>query len=388
MRILFWSAGFWPTMGGVEVLAAKLLPALQGRGHKFIVVAPKCYSNLTDHEQYNGIPVYRLPFRNSFTENTIDYVIDIRREVLKLKQDFQPDLVHINAVSRGDFFHFTTNNAYRVPSLVTLHGQWEKEIEPVVGHTLRSADWIAGCSGAILDRARQLVPEITPRSSIVYNAVEAPPISPEPLPFGAPRIVCLGRLAPEKGIDLALAAFATIVTRFPHARLIIAGDGRLKYALQRQAADCGIAHAVDFIGWVAPKAVPSLLNASTVLLMPSRQDSMPLVALETASMARPIVATNVGGLPEVVAHRETGLLVEKEDIPALADAVSYLLDHPEVAVSMGQAARRRAQTIFSWEQHVDAYDALYRKLRRQEPSVHGDQSSIYRRKNDACGNKM
>ena len=92
---------------------------------------------------------------------------------------------------------------------MTLHGQWEKEIEPVVGHTLRSADWIAGCSAAILDRARQLVPEIIPRSSIVYNAVETPPFLPEPLPFGAPRIVCVGPLVPEKGIDLALAAVAS-----------------------------------------------------------------------------------------------------------------------------------------------------------------------------------
>jgi glycogen(starch) synthase len=362
MRILFWSATFWPAIGGVQVLAAQLLPVLQERGHEFVVITPKSYSNITEHTRYKGIPVNRLPFRNSYNENTIDYVLDIRRQVLKIKQDFRPDLVHINAVSRGDFFHLTTNNAHRVPLLVTLHGQWEREIEPVVGHTLRSADWIAGCSGTILERARQLVPEINPRSSIVYNAVEAPPLLPAPLPFGAPRIVCLGRLAPEKGIDLALAAFASIVTRCPQARLVIAGDGPLRLDLQRQAFDCAIAHAVDFIGWVAPKAVPSLINASTIVLMPSRQDSLPLVALEAALMARPIVATNVGGLPEVVAHQETGLLVEKEDIRGLADAVTYLLTHPEAAVSMGQAARRRAQIIFAWERHVEAYDSLYRTL--------------------------
>jgi glycogen(starch) synthase len=362
MRILFWSATFWPMIGGVEVLAAQLLPALQERGYEFVVITPKSYSNLPDHTSYHGIPVHRLQFRNSFAQSTLDFVLDTRRQVAKLKQDFAPDLVHINAVSRGDFFHLATNNTCRVPSLVTLHGQWEKEIEPVVGHTLRRADWIAGCSGAILDRARQLVPEITPRSSIIYNAVEASPFSPEPLPYAAPRILCLGRLAPEKGIDLALAAFASIVTRYPRARLVIAGDGPLRLELQRQAFDCGIANAVDFIGWVAPKAVASLLNTTTVLLMPSRQDSLPLAALEADLMARPIVATNVGGLPEVVAHQETGLLVEKEDIRGLADAVTYLLAHPESTVSMGQAARRRAQTIFGWKRHVEAYDTLYRTL--------------------------
>jgi glycogen(starch) synthase len=375
-------------MGGVEVLAAKLLPALQGRGHKFIVIAPKCYSNLAEHEQYNGIPIYRLPFQNRYAEKTIDYVLDIRRQVLKIKQEFHPDLVHINAVSRGDFFHLTTNNAHRVPSLVTLHGQWEREIEPVVEHTLRGADWIVGCSRAILHRASQLAPEISCRSSVILNGVDEPPLPPEPPPFDAPRILYLGRLAHEKGIDLALTAFATIMGRFPHARLIIAGDGPLKGDLQTQAIACGVAHAVDFIGWVAPKAVPSLINASTIVLLPSRRDSLPLVALEAASMARPIVASNVGGLPEVVVHRETGLLVEKEDIRALGDAVSYLLHHPDVAVSMGRAARRRAEKIFSWERHVDAYDALYQKFARQQPSIRVDQSSLDRNNNDTCENKI
>jgi glycogen(starch) synthase len=123
-----------------------------------------------------------------------------------------------------------------------------------------------------------------------------------------------------------------------------------------------IYHAVQFIGWVAPDKVTALINTSTIVLMPSRQDSLPLVALEAALLARPIVATRVGGLPEVVLHRETGLLVEKEDIIGLADAVNWLLAHPAAAISMGQAARGRVETEFGWERHVAAYDGLYRNL--------------------------
>jgi glycogen(starch) synthase len=119
---------------------------------------------------------------------------------------------------------------------------------------------------------------------------------------------------------------------------------------------------VDLIGWVAPGQVPSLINASTIVLMPSRQDSMPLVALEASLMARPIVATRVGGLPEVVAHEETGLLVESENSRALALAVVSLLSHPEVAGRMGESARARAQRLFDWQHHVNTYDALYREL--------------------------
>jgi glycogen(starch) synthase len=329
-------------------------------------VTPKRYSDLSDEGQWNGIPIHRLSFRNNDTANAVDYVVEIRRKVVQLKQSFAPDLVHINAVSRGDFFQLITNSR-RTPLLVTLHGKWEQQIEPVVEQTLRKADWVAGCSAAILDQGRQLVPEITSRSSVIYNGLEMPPLAPEPLPFDPPRIVCMGRLAPEKGLDIALAAFVAVLARFPEARLIIAGDGALRDELRQQAADLNVARAVDFMGWVAPEAVPALINTSTIVLMPSREESLPLVALEAAAMARPIVATRVGGLPEVVAHRETGLLVETEDRRGFAEAVSFLLENREAAVRMGKAARARAQTLFNWDRHVDAYDQLYQKLAGSEP---------------------
>lgn len=363
MRVLFWSLGFWPNIGGIEVLAAKLLPALRERGHEFIVVAPKSHSELPDETQYQGFPIHRFCFQGA--PNSIDQLVEIRQRIVKLKRTFAPDLVHINGVGPANFFHLTTNHAHKTSDLVTLHGQWNIQANGIVGDILRAAHWVAGCSAAILEQGRRLMPEITERSSIVYNGLDAPSLSPAPLPFDAPRLLCLGRLAPEKGMDLALTAFASIVARFPQARLIVAGDGPLRSELQHQAAACGIDHAVDFIGWVAPDKVPALINASTIVLMPSREDSLPLVALEAASMARPIVATRVGGLPEIVAHEETGLLVASESSDALADAVVFLLSRPDLAKRMGDRARSRAQRVFSWAHHIDAYDALYRKLAAQ-----------------------
>jgi glycogen(starch) synthase len=365
MRILFWSSTFWPNVGGVEVLAARLLPALRTRGYEFTVVTPKSHSALPDQEKYQGIPIHRFSFRNDSTPSIIDYVIEMREKVVKLKHTFDPDLIHINAVGRGDFFHLVTNTAYKAPFLVTLHGQWEKRIEPIVEHTLRNADWVAGCSAAIIERGRQLVPEIVSHSSVIHNGFELPLLTPQPLPFDAPRILCLGRLAQQKGFDLALGAFRSIIMRFPRARLIIAGNGPARTELEKQAAKEKISHAVEFIGWVAPEGVPALINDATMVLMPSRQDSFPLVALEAAGMARPVVATRVGGLPEIVLHKQTGLLVDKEDREGLAQAVFFLIDNPDAAVQMGNAARRRVETAFSWERHVDAYDALYRQLIKQ-----------------------
>jgi glycogen(starch) synthase len=170
------------------------------------------------------------------------------------------------------------------------------------------------------------------------------------------------RLVPAKGFDLALTALASIIDRFPNIRLVVAGDGSARSALEQQAADLGLRQVVEFVGWVEPDEVPRLLNTATMVLLPSRREGLPLVAVQAALMARPIVATRVSGLPEVVVHQQTGWLVEKEDSRSLAEAIAFLLEHLETAIQMGQAARRRAQEVFSWRHCVAAYDALYQRL--------------------------
>ena len=378
MRVLFWTLNFWPHIGGIEVLAAKLLPALRDRGHEFVVVAPKNDPALPDEARYQGIPIRRLSLQNIAHPNGIDHLIELRKKVVDLKRGFGPDLVHINGVGPSNFFHLTTHHIQPVPLLVTLHGQWETPADAIVCRTLRAADWVAGCSAAILERGRQLVPEIADRSSIIYNGLDVPRPSPNPLPFCEPRILCLGRLSAEKGPDLALAAFPSVLERFPGTRLIVAGDGPLRSELAQQAADLGISHAVDLIGWVAPDAVPSLINSVTIVLMPSRHDSLPLVALEAAWMGRPIVATRVGGLPECVVDGKTGTLVKSEDIDGLGRALTSLLDAPDMAVNFGHAGRLRVQELFTWQHHVNAYDALYRRLCNNGPDPIRGASSLRR----------
>jgi glycogen(starch) synthase len=138
--------------------------------------------------------------------------------------------------------------------------------------------------------------------------------------------------------------------------------------LQKQAAGLGLTDQVEFPGWVEFEKLPALLNSVTMVLMPSRWlEGFGLVALDAALMARPIVATRSGGVPEVVVHGHTGLLVEREDRAAFADAITYLLDHPDLATRMGQAARSRAQAVFAWDRHVDAFDRLYQQLLEQAP---------------------
>jgi glycogen(starch) synthase len=367
MRILFWSETFWPRVGGVENLAAKLLPALQSRGYEFVVVTWENIE-LPDVIHYQGIPVYRLPFFSG-GRGSLEPMLEIRRRVAKLKRDFTPDLVHINSYGRSVLFHLNTTGAHRAPVLVTLHQALPDEPveqDSLLGNLLRAADWVTACSASVLTHARRLVPEITPRSSFIANALEAPTFDPGPISFHPPRLLCLGRLVTEKGFDLALAAFQAVLSRFPGARLVIAGDGSERERLQQQMIRLELANSVEFAGKVAPETAAHLIDQSTLVLIPSRLEGFGLVALEAAWMARPVVATRVGGLPEVVVHEQTGLLVENENSQALAEAIAFLLDHPETATRLGRAARSRAEAVFGWERHVDTYDALYRKLGDRE----------------------
>lgn len=368
MRVLYWTQLFWPYIGGVEVLATRFLPAMRERGHEFIVVTSHGSLHLPDHAEYKGIPVHRFEFQAALAEGNLDQLMAARQAVARLKKRFKPDLIDINFTDPSVFFNLHTAEAHPAPVLVSIRlalpeQQPAGRPDTLLGQTLRSADWVTANSAAILADAHQLVPEIIPRSSVIYNGLDTPSVQPSPLPFEMPLLLCLGRVVEDKAFDLALKAFAALVDRFPQARLCIAGDGPARPALEQQAAELGVTDVVQFPGWIVPEEVPELINSATIIIMPSRwREAFGLVALQAAQMARPVVATRVGGLPEVVAHGQTGLLVENENVPALTEAIAFLLVNPEVAAEMGRAGRRRAQALFSWERHIDAYDDLYEKL--------------------------
>jgi glycogen synthase len=369
MRILFWSELFWPYAGGPELLGARLIRALASRGYDFTVVTSHDYLELPDEAHYNGIPVYRFPFRAAVANADIRQLINVRQDIGRLKRVLAPHLIHINALGPSALFTGPTGGADGPQLLVTLHtlhGQLENARnagpDTLLKKTLGSAVWVTCVSEAVLDDARRQVPEITASSSVIYNGLEEPDIALKPLPFATPRLLCLGRLVAAKGFDLALNAFAKLIDRFPLARLIIAGDGPMRQALQEQAYRLGLNNQVEFAGWIAPQKVRELINTATAVVMPSRREGLPLVGIEAAQMARPVVATHVGGLPELIVHERTGLIVEKENVEGLTQAIAFLLDHPQQASRMGEAARHRARELFSLSSCIDAYDTIYRKL--------------------------
>jgi glycosyltransferase involved in cell wall biosynthesis len=113
---------------------------------------------------------------------------------------------------------------------------------------------------------------------------------------------------------------------------------------------------------VQPEEVPALISQATAVVLPSQLEGLPLVGIETAQLRRALLATRVGGLPELVLDGETGFLSEPGDVAALAAAMDVVLANPERARAMGLAAQRHALEVFSFDGMVDAYDQLYREL--------------------------
>lgn len=364
MKILYWTPEFYPDIGGIEVLSTKVLPIFRERNYDFLVVTSHGRQRSPDFSFFNGIPVHRFHFREALGKRDPKRILLYQKQVARLKKAFNPDLVHFHFGDPYGYFQVTTADSYPTPTLVTLHmsvADYNVEKDTMIHKLLRKARWVVGVSKSTLTDARRVVPTILKRSSVIYNGLDFPELDPEPLNFDEPRILCLGRMVREKGFDLAIAAFADIKKKFPGSRLILAGDGLARVDLERQTAALGLTEFVDFLGWVDPEDVSVLINQATIVILPSRwREPFPLVALQAAQMARPVVASRVGGLPEFVVHQNTGLLVEREAPQQLAGAITYLLEHPDISERYGLSARERTREAFSLSRYVDSYDQLYK----------------------------
>jgi glycogen(starch) synthase len=372
MRILCWSELFRPYIGGAEVFAARMLSAWVARGHESVVVTAHDWLRLPDEDDHDGAPIFRFPFRAAITDRDIELIHTLRRRVADLVRRLRPDLYFLNGVAPSVLFLEAARTAHPAPLLVrlnqeVLHSQFVRNGN-MLARTLSAADWVVSVAEEALRGARTVVPSVTHRSSVIHSGMALPELAPTPLPYAPPIVLCLGRLVPYKGFDVAVSAVAQVRRRVPALGLLIAGDGEYRAALEREVAEAGLSGVTTFLGWVEPENVPAILNRATVVVMPSRREGLPLVGLQASAMARPIVATRVGGLPEIVVDGATGILVEKDDVGGIADAVAFLLEHAADAARMGAAGRERCRTHFNWDRCVDEYEALCTRLVNPDPA--------------------
>ncbi|MDZ4277542.1 MAG: glycosyltransferase family 4 protein, partial [Dehalococcoidia bacterium] len=172
----------------------------------------------------------------------------------------------------------------------------------------------------------------------------------------------VARLSPEKGLDVLLRAAAELIREGLPLRVVLAGDGPLRSQLERQAEQLDIVGKVSFRGEVAHDEVPSVLRELDVFVLPSRAEGFGVAALEAQAMELPVVASNVHGIPDVVAHGRSGVLVPPGDARALAEAIGRLGRDAGLRAAMGRAGRIFVAERYRWEENAARMERLYHYL--------------------------
>jgi glycosyltransferase involved in cell wall biosynthesis len=176
-------------------------------------------------------------------------------------------------------------------------------------------------------------------------------------------VVCsaVGRLVWAKGYGCLIDAFARIARKCPSLYCLIVGEGQLRADLEMRLGRCGLQDRIRLLGFREPGEVLSIVKASDFFVMPSLSEGTPVALLEAAALAKPLLASDVGGIPELVTDGEEALLVSPGDHVALAAGMSRLCDEPEFAQRLGKQARHRVEREFSVRSQIEATAKAYQR---------------------------
>jgi len=301
------------------------------------------------------------------------------RATLALARERKADVIHAHwAIPTGPAAVLAAKRL-RLRSVITMHGgdvyvnreqgydfptRWY--VRPALKWTLRHADALT----AITDDCRQHALRAgapDERIRLVFNGTDLRRFSPSnngraELPFGPQMIFACRQLFPRKGIRFLLQAAAKVKPQFPALKVVIAGDGFERPDLLRLAAELGIADDVTFLGWVPNAELPPYYRAAALSVIPSLEEGFGIPAAEAMGCEVPVVATDAGGLPEVVEHGVTGLVVPRGNADAIANAMTSLLGDPALRHRMGQAGRQRALRLFDWDRTAEQLEQIYGEL--------------------------
>jgi glycosyltransferase involved in cell wall biosynthesis len=230
----------------------------------------------------------------------------------------------------------------------------------------RAFDLVVANSRAVADRLAAEGVDLP--IEVVWNGV--PVVAQRPAPTGPPTVAFAGRLVREKGVDVLLRAFARCLQQVPDARLVIAGDGPQRERLGRLAEEIGLASHAILTGQLPRAELERRLAAAWVQAVPSLwEEPFGNVAVEAMMRGTPVVASAAGGLTEIVRDGETGMLVPRGDVGALAHALSRLLSDRDLAERLGRQGRELALREFTEAVQVDRLESLYERLQASSSGV-------------------
>jgi glycosyltransferase involved in cell wall biosynthesis len=300
--------------------------------------------------------------------------------VALLLRKLDAPLVHVQTASRGSFWRkfvvCLLARAARRPYIVHLHGGgftrfYENESSSLGRRLIRSTLAHAALVIALSEEWRERLLRICPTAKVevLHNAVAIPESAElRRLEGDEPTLLFLGHLLRDKGVYDLVLSFALVAVRFPRLKLVLGGIGDINEVMQL-AAQLGIKDRVCCPGWLGPESKAAALAGSTIFMLPSYAEGMPMALLEAMSWRLPVIATPVGGIPQVVEHEVNGLLVNAGDVDGLAAAIARLLENQALRERVGAAARATVEIRFSLNEALAKLSGIYARfgLAAREP---------------------
>lgn len=354
-------------VGGAEMLLRELSVGLVRRGFQ-VNIGYSTPGPLVQELSTLGLPLSRLPRLMRIDPILFGGMVQLIRKI-------SPQVVHTH-LFKSDFHGRLAARVAGVPVVVsTLHSmdRWAKArpLGRMYGWTARFADRLIAVSEDVQNFHVTYTGVPKDKFVTIENGVDLQRfvgqetaghavrrefgLDASSLVFGI-----VGRLTPPKGHDTFIKAAALIRQKTPQARFLVIGDGPLREGLEAQARELGLGSAIIFTG--LRKDIPAMLAALDVLVFSSLWEGLPVALLEGMAAARPVVATTVGGIPDVVLPDKTALLVPPSDADALALACLKAASDTEMRLSMGRLGLERVRAQYSMDKMIDRTSDLYAKL--------------------------
>jgi len=357
--------------GGLENGLVNLLNNLPVDKYRHVVICMTDYTDFRDRLKRNDVEVYCLHKKEGK-----DFHVYVR--LWRLLSQIKPDVLHTRNLSALE----AQLPGYLVGIKCRIHGEHGRDIEDLDGNNFKH--------GLLRKFFRLLVQRYLPMSqdleawlkqtigvtpnkiSQIYNGVDMAkfqPVWPKPLELLPEnfrnaellRIGTVGRQAKVKNPITLLEAFIHLVKTYPetgvNARLILVGNGVLHQQLHDMAVQAGVENLVWLPG--DRSDVAQLMQTFDIFVLPSLNEGISNTILEAMASGLPVIASRVGGNPELVVDRQSGLLVESQNPEALAEAIKYYLDHPDIAKQHGEFGRNLCQTRFSLQRMLQDYITVY-----------------------------
>jgi glycosyltransferase involved in cell wall biosynthesis len=281
----------------------------------------------------------------------------------------QCDIIHAHWIPTG-VFAALVSKTLDIPVVLTVHGSDGTLLRAgglgrvISRFSLDNAGRIITVSDALKNRVLEFEPGLRTVSTI-RNGVDL-----EQFPFveevpDKRRLLWVGRMTEEKGVEFLIRAMKKVVARHGDAELRLVGGGPLRLRMETLAAELGLLDSMEFVGERRRSELPQMYAWCDSVVMPSLSEGLPMVLLEAMAVGRPVIASAVGGIPEILRDGETGILVSPGNVDELAQRIIGLLGNPGLARKMGAAARRLVEATSSWDviasQVFSVYDSLSRK---------------------------